>query len=70
MPKFKVTVSKVFCVEHVVEADDKDHAQEIGSEIEEFMDCNWKTHIESEWKAIEVDDDEEVTYEPEQEYLK
>lgn len=70
MPKFKVQVSKSFYVEHVVEANDKDHALEIGSEIEDFMRCDWTTHIDSEWDAVEVGDDEKVDYEPVQEYLK
>lgn len=70
MPKFKIQVSKSFYVEHIVEADDKDHALEIGSEIEEFMECNLETYIDSEWDAIQVSDDECVNYEPVQDYLK
>lgn len=70
MPKFKVQVSKSFYVEHIVEADDKDHALEIASEIEDFMQCDWRSHFESEWDAVEVGDDESVDYEPVQDYLK
>ena len=70
MPKFKVQVSKSFYVEHIVEADDKDHALEIASEIEEFMDCNLETYIDGEWNAIQVGDNESVDYKPVQDYLK
>lgn len=70
MPKFKVQVSKSFYVEHIVEAEDKDHALEIASEIEDFMRCDLTTHIDSEWGAVEVGDDEAVDYEPVQDYLK
>ena len=70
MPKFKVQVSKSFYVEHIVEADDKDHALEIAAEIEDFMRCDWTTHIDSEWDAVEAGDEETVDYEPVQDYLK
>ena len=70
MPKFKVEVTRVYCVEHVVEADDLGHAKEIGSEISDEMDVNHSTFIESEWKAKQVDDSEGTTYEPIQDYLK
>lgn len=70
MPKFKVQVSKSFYVEHIVEADDKDHALEIASEVEDFMGCNLETYMSSEWNAIQVGDDECVNYEPVQDYLK
>lgn len=70
MPKFKVQVNKSFCVEHIVEADDKDHALEIGSEIIDFMSCNDKTYFGGDWSAIEVGGDEVVDYEPLQDYLK
>ena len=70
MPKFKVKVSKSFYVEHIEEADDKDHALEIAAEIEDFMRCDLTTYIDSERDAVEVDDDETVDYEPLQEYLK
>lgn len=68
--KFKVTVQKVYYVEHVVKADDKDHALEIASEIEMFMETNDETYQDSDWDAHEVSDDHIVTYEPEQDYLK
>ena len=70
MPKFKVEVTKVYCVEHIVEADDLDHAKEIGGEISDEMKLNHDTFIESEWKAKQVNSSEEITYEPIQEYLK
>lgn len=70
MPKFKVEVTRVYCVEHIVEAEDLDHAKEIGSEISDEMDVNHNTFIESEWKAKQVDDSEDATYEPIQDYLK
>ena len=70
MPKFKVQVSKSFYVEHIVEADDKDHALEIASEVEDFMRCDLTTYMDSEWNAIQVGDDECVNYEPAQDYLK
>lgn len=70
MPKFKVEVTRVYCVEHVVEADDLDHAKEIASEISDEMDVNHKTFIESEWKVANASDLDVVTYEPIQEYLK
>lgn len=69
MPLFKVEVSRVYFVEHTVEADDLDHAQEIGSEISDTMEVNHETFIESEWKAEQVESGV-VTYIPEQEYLK
>lgn len=68
--KFKVTVQKVYYVEHIVKANDKDHALEIATEIEMFMETNDETHYLSDWDANEVSDDHAVTYEPEQDYLK
>ena len=68
--KFKVTVQKVYYVEHVVKADDKDHALEIATEIGMFMETNDETYYDSDWDANEVSDDHAVTYEPEQDYLK
>lgn len=70
MPKFKVEVTKIYCVEHIVEADDIDHANEIGSEISDEMKTNLETFIESDWKAKQVEDDAKITYAPVQEYLK
>lgn len=70
MPKFKVEVTRVYCVEHIVEAEDLDHAKEIGSEISDEMDVNHKTFVESEWNAKNTDEDSVVTYEPIQDYLK
>jgi hypothetical protein len=70
MPKFKVEVNRVYSVTHVVEADDLDHAREIGSEITDEMEVNNSTFMESDWNARQVDDNEKATYEPIQEYLK
>ena len=70
MPKFKVEVSRVYCVQHIVEADDLDHAREIGSEIKDEMEVNHKTFTESSWSANHVSDDSVVDYEPIQGYLK
>lgn len=63
-------VSKVYYVEEIVKADDRDHALEIGSEISDFMGCNERSFHESDWDVVEVSDDYAVTYEPIQEYLK
>lgn len=68
--KFKVEVSRIYVQTHIVEADDEDHANEIGSEIDDVMDVNHKTFFESEWVVTQVDEALEVTYEPEQDYLK
>lgn len=68
--KFKVEVSKVYLQTHIVEADDEDHANEIAKEIDDVMRTNWETYWESEWKVKPVSDDTEITYEPEQDYLK
>ena len=67
---FKVMVSKVYYVEEIVKADDKDHALEIASEIVDEMECNGETFHEADWDAVEVSEDFAVTYEPIQEYLK
>ena len=40
--KFKVEVSRIYVQTHIVEADDEDHANEIGSEIDDVMDVNHK----------------------------
>lgn len=68
--KFKVEVSKVYVQTHIVEADDKDHANEIASEISDEMKTDHETFYESEWKATQVNDSKKVTYEPQQDYLK
>lgn len=72
MKKFKVGVTKVFHKEVYVYADDQEHAEEIGSEIEMLMDCDDETFTEADWSAKEVDNFDEglEIYEPEQEYLK
>ena len=67
---FKVMVSKVYYVEEIVKADDRDHALEIGTEIVDEMECNGKTFHEADWDVVEVSEDYAVTYEPVQEYLK
>ncbi|MDC5408331.1 hypothetical protein OSH17_06700 [Acinetobacter baumannii] len=68
--KFKVEVSNIYVKEHIVEADDLAHALEIASEISDSMEANQETFFESEWEAKPVSNDEKVTYEPQQEYLK
>lgn len=68
--KYKLMVSKIFYKEVVVVADDHDHALEIASEVEEFMEANEENYFEGEWSAVQVSDDKVVTYEPVQEYLK
>lgn len=64
MPKFKVEVNRVYSITHIVEADDLDHAREIGSEITDEMEIGYSTFIESDWSAFQVDDNEKATYEP------
>lgn len=68
--KFKVEVSNIYVQTHIVEADDADHAQQIGSEISDFMETDEKTFFESEWDVAPVDASSEVTYEPVQDHLK
>ena len=67
---FKVMVSKVYYVEEIVKADDRDHASEIAGEIVDFMECDEQTFHEADWNVVEVSEDYAVTYEPVQEYLK
>ncbi|WP_121773834.1 hypothetical protein [Acinetobacter bereziniae] len=68
--KFKVEVSKIYVQAHIVEADDADHAKEIGAEISDVMSTDYKTFFESTRNVTQVDDSNQVTYEPEQDYLK
>jgi hypothetical protein len=68
--KFKVEVTKTFVQTHIVEAEDTDHAKEIGSEISDFMEANPTTFFEGTRTATQVDDTSEVTYKPEQDHLK
>jgi len=70
MPKFEVEVSKIYFVKHIVEADDIDHANEIGSEISSEMPLDHTTFMESDWNSTQVEEDRKITYVPEQEYLK
>lgn len=70
MKKYLVEVSKIYFVKHVILADDEAHANEICSEISSEMDVNHTTFLESEWKVKEVGDDQQVSYEPIQGYLK
>lgn len=71
MPKYRVVVTKVFCKEEIVEADDKDHALGIGMEIEDFMETDFTTYAEGEWDATLCKDQSvKATYTPEQDYLK
>jgi len=68
--KFKVEVTKTYIQTQIVEADDADHAKQIGSEISDLMEANHTTFFEGTRTATQVDDVSEVTYEPEQDYLK
>lgn len=68
--KFKVEVTKTYVKDHIVEAEDENHAREIASEISINMEANRNTFFESTWDINQVDGDNKVTYEPEQEYLK
>jgi len=68
--KFKVEVTKTYVQSHIVEADDADHAREIGSEISDFMEANQKNFFEGSRHVTQVDDASTTTYEPEQDYLK
>ena len=72
MKKFKINVEKIYYKEVVVYADDKDHALEIASELDDFMEVNDTTYAESNYDAKEIDNFEEddELYEPFQEYLK
>lgn len=62
MPKFKINVSRTYSATHIINADDLHHAHEIGSEITDEMDVNLKTYAGSDWSAVQVDDDETITY--------
>lgn len=68
--KYKVEVSKVYVQEHVVEAENIAHALEIAAEISGEMEANHQTFFESNWEAAPVSEDKEVTYTPQQDYLK
>lgn len=68
--KFKVSVTKTYFQEHIVEADDAEHAKEIGSEISCELQTNRETFFDSSWEVLPVGENEKVTYEPVQEYLK
>lgn len=70
MKKFKVTVSKVYSVEHNVLAEDEVHAREIASEISDLLEPTMHNFYESQWWVMEVNKDSVITYTPEQEYLK
>lgn len=70
MKKYLVEVSKIYFVKHAIHADDEAHANEICSEISSEMDVNRTTFLESEWKVKEVNDDQQISYEPVQSYLK
>ena len=65
MPKYKISVEQVYFVEHIVEADDRDHALEIASEVENYMDANSENYFESNYDAVLVDYNSEVDYVPE-----
>ncbi|KQK67674.1 hypothetical protein AOX58_10910 [Acinetobacter baumannii] len=68
--KFKVEVTKTFTQDHIIDADDANHAREIASEISEFMEASRKTFFESTWQVTPVDPSNQTTYQPQQSYLK
>lgn len=68
--KFKVEVSRTYVQTHIVEADDVDHAREIATEISDEMVADSRTFYEGSRNVVQADDASEVTYEPEQDYLK
>ena len=70
MKKFKIVVTKVFSDEYVIEAEDRNHALEVAMEACYMLEANYKTEVDSEWKAYEIWEDADVTYTPYQEYLK
>lgn len=70
MKKFKIVVTKVFSDEYVIEAEDRNHALGIAMEACYMLEANYKTEVDSEWKACEISDDADVTYTHYQEYLK
>ena len=70
MKKFKIVVTKVLSDEYVIEAEDRNHALGIAMEACYMLEANYKTEVDSEWKACEISDDADVTYTPYQEYLK
>lgn len=70
MPKFQISVERIYWVAHVVEADDEDHAREIAKEVDDYMDADRRTFQGSEYFAQPCSEDSEVTYEPQANYLK
>lgn len=68
--KYKVKVERVYYKEVIVDADDYNHAVEIGSEVDDTMDLDHSTYQESNWDAELVSENEVATYVPEQDYLK
>jgi len=54
MKKFKVEITHVSGVDHVIEAEDYDHAMEIASELSSDSKPDRKFHIETNWKAEEL----------------
>lgn len=68
--KYKVKVERIYYVEHIVDAEGIEHAQEIGSEISDEMPVDWTTFVESNWEVDSTEQGCEVTYTPAQDYLK
>lgn len=68
--KYEVSVTKTYIQKHIVKADDISHALEIASEISDGMEINYKTFFESSREASPTGEAKEVTYEPQQNYLK
>lgn len=54
MPKFKVEITHVSGAEHIIEADDRDHAMEIASNLSDESKPHHKFHLESNWSAEEI----------------
>ena len=72
MKKFYINGEKIYYKEVVVYADDKDHALEIASELDDFMEVSDTTYTEYNFDAKEIDNFEEddELHELVQEYLK
>ena len=56
MPKFKVEITHVSGTERIIEADDRDHAMEIASNLSDESKPDRKFHLESSWTAEEITD--------------
>lgn len=68
--KYQVEVTNLYVETHVVEADDIEHAREIGLEISDEMEADTNTYHSSGIDVQEAAEGESVTYVPVQEHLK